>query len=573
MMAALVPGLRTRAAARSRPRGRHRLARGGGSARPRARRRGGGAVPAAPAARPPARRRRSPLFQREVADVHRGPLRREQRGLRRDVAREDRALPGGDRPRGRRRRPRRASSYASAGRAGRGLDVVLTPPLPCVAPPARADDDERRRRLIRFTYPFNALGWPALALPCGPPRTDCPPRCSSSAARATTPGCWPSERRSKRLSPKAFPARGRCDRVTSSRRRLAVLLAVLLVGAAWSGAALAAAAPTNTAPPTISGRPQVGAILISSHGTWTDPSATFAYQWQRCDSRGGACVDIAGATGQTRVTTGADAGVTLVISVTAPNGTGSATVASRPRTSSRPSRLDPALRRPLRERRNGRRSDHPDAGGRRRRACRARLCGRARGRLSGLPVGRRPRRRRSHRHLRPGPLRGRRARLRPTGRIDGSDRRLHRPQRLGRRRKRADAAHDRARALPPDPVRDLAAVERHRLLAARKQRRVDGLPDRRLPEPRAGPGGLGHVARLPRPNLRSSATSTTPTRTTATRAGPSSSTSPSAGGTTSRRASSPGASGGGTATAALSSAIAAKGSSLGDVFTDWSWRT
>jgi hypothetical protein len=118
--------------------------------------------------------------------------------------------------------------------------------------------------------------------------------------------------------------------VTSSRRRLAVLLAALLVGAAWSGAALAAGAPANTVPPAISGRPQVGAILTTSQGTWTDPSASFAYQWQRCDSRGSGCVDIAGATGQTRITTGADAGVTLVVAATATNGTGSATVTSAP---------------------------------------------------------------------------------------------------------------------------------------------------------------------------------------------------------------------------------------------------
>ena len=37
-----------------------------------------------------------------------------------------------------------------------------------VAPPAGTDDLEIRERMIQFTLPFNALGWPALALPCGP---------------------------------------------------------------------------------------------------------------------------------------------------------------------------------------------------------------------------------------------------------------------------------------------------------------------------------------------------------------------------------------------------------------------
>ena len=51
-----------------------------------------------------------------------------------------------------------------------GLDLVLTPTLPVVAPPLRRGalgDLDVREALIRFTYPFSALGWPALALPCG----------------------------------------------------------------------------------------------------------------------------------------------------------------------------------------------------------------------------------------------------------------------------------------------------------------------------------------------------------------------------------------------------------------------
>ena len=49
-----------------------------------------------------------------------------------------------------------------------GLDLLLTPTTAFVAPPADADDLEIREATIRFTFPFNALGWPALALPCGP---------------------------------------------------------------------------------------------------------------------------------------------------------------------------------------------------------------------------------------------------------------------------------------------------------------------------------------------------------------------------------------------------------------------
>jgi aspartyl-tRNA(Asn)/glutamyl-tRNA(Gln) amidotransferase subunit A len=49
-----------------------------------------------------------------------------------------------------------------------GLDLLVTPTLAFVAPPAMRDDLEIRDAVIRFTFPFNALGWPALALPCGP---------------------------------------------------------------------------------------------------------------------------------------------------------------------------------------------------------------------------------------------------------------------------------------------------------------------------------------------------------------------------------------------------------------------
>jgi aspartyl-tRNA(Asn)/glutamyl-tRNA(Gln) amidotransferase subunit A len=40
--------------------------------------------------------------------------------------------------------------------------------LPVVAPEVGIGDLELRPVLTRNTLPFNALGWPALAVPCGP---------------------------------------------------------------------------------------------------------------------------------------------------------------------------------------------------------------------------------------------------------------------------------------------------------------------------------------------------------------------------------------------------------------------
>ena len=52
--------------------------------------------------------------------------------------------------------------------AAQDVDLLLTPTIPFVAPPADADESAFRVRAISLTYPFDCTGWPALALPCGP---------------------------------------------------------------------------------------------------------------------------------------------------------------------------------------------------------------------------------------------------------------------------------------------------------------------------------------------------------------------------------------------------------------------
>jgi aspartyl-tRNA(Asn)/glutamyl-tRNA(Gln) amidotransferase subunit A len=47
------------------------------------------------------------------------------------------------------------------------LDLLITPTVPFVAPPADVDELEIRAGGISLTYPFSSLGWPALAVPWG----------------------------------------------------------------------------------------------------------------------------------------------------------------------------------------------------------------------------------------------------------------------------------------------------------------------------------------------------------------------------------------------------------------------
>ena len=110
----------------------------------------------------------APVFMREVAESHRGlfPERAADYGdnvrgkLERCAAVGDSEYDAALRLR-ERYRERAAESLA-------GLDLLVTPTLALVAPPAYDDDVPYRERMLRLTYPFNALGWPAFAMPCGP---------------------------------------------------------------------------------------------------------------------------------------------------------------------------------------------------------------------------------------------------------------------------------------------------------------------------------------------------------------------------------------------------------------------
>lgn len=112
---------------------------------------------------------------------------------------------------------------------------------------------------------------------------------------------------------------------------VAALTVLLFALTAGIGSARSAAAPNNTAPPTISGKAQVGELLKADNGTWTGTAPiTYTYQWRICDNNGGACHDIAGATGTEYSVKSADQGNTIRVQVTGKNAEGSDTATSVP---------------------------------------------------------------------------------------------------------------------------------------------------------------------------------------------------------------------------------------------------
>ena len=110
----------------------------------------------------------SPAFMREVADVHRD-LFAEHRDAYGDNVRTkvELCLRVTDAEHDAAVRARECYRERCLDALG-DLDLLVVPTLRFVAPPVGIPELDLRAEMIRFTFPFNALGWPALALPCGP---------------------------------------------------------------------------------------------------------------------------------------------------------------------------------------------------------------------------------------------------------------------------------------------------------------------------------------------------------------------------------------------------------------------
>jgi hypothetical protein len=105
-------------------------------------------------------------------------------------------------------------------------------------------------------------------------------------------------------------------------------VAIDLAGNAVVGHGSGVAQPTSISPPTISGHPVELQTLTESHGSWTNSPTSFSYAWEDCDSSGGSCQAISGATGQSYTLASSDVGHTIRVIETASNAGGVSAPAS-----------------------------------------------------------------------------------------------------------------------------------------------------------------------------------------------------------------------------------------------------
>jgi hypothetical protein len=98
-----------------------------------------------------------------------------------------------------------------------------------------------------------------------------------------------------------------------------------------TGSVQGSARPRVVDNPSISGTPTLGSTQTANPGTWSGTQPiTFTYQWRTCNSGGGNCSNIAGATGRSYVTRNTDIGRTLRVRVLARNSVGTEDATSSP---------------------------------------------------------------------------------------------------------------------------------------------------------------------------------------------------------------------------------------------------
>jgi aspartyl-tRNA(Asn)/glutamyl-tRNA(Gln) amidotransferase subunit A len=108
-----------------------------------------------------------PMFMREVADVHRDLYAEHADEYGENVRTKIESCLRVTEAEHAAAAQRRTEYRELAEQALDDIDLLLVPTLAIVPPLNNVDERSIRAELIQFTFPFNALGWPALAMPAG----------------------------------------------------------------------------------------------------------------------------------------------------------------------------------------------------------------------------------------------------------------------------------------------------------------------------------------------------------------------------------------------------------------------